>query len=96
MRDASLVIGTCAGYDNLLLSVGEAIEALVPPTPPPPAPACSGCQPIAATQKATYNGTGPVQNGQITSAYTLNFAGNCSVKASLGASLPLTAQTAAT
>ena len=48
----------------------------------------------AGTQKATYNGTGPLQNGQTTSVYTLNFAGNCSIKGSLGASLPLTAQTA--
>ena len=37
----------CAGNDNLLLSVGEAIEALLPLTPPPPPPACAGCEPIA-------------------------------------------------
>ena len=36
-----------AGNDNLLLAVGEAIEALLRPTPPPPPPTCTGCEPIA-------------------------------------------------
>lgn len=38
-----------AGDDNLLLSVGEAIEKLLQPTPEPPAPTCTGCSPVAGT-----------------------------------------------
>jgi hypothetical protein len=50
-RDLGSKPGMCwhvrAGDDNLLLAVGEAIEALLSPTPPPPPPACTGCTPIA-------------------------------------------------
>ena len=48
----------------------------------------------AGTQKATFNGTGQPANGQTTSVYTLNFAGNCSAKTTLASKLPLTAQSA--
>ena len=48
----------------------------------------------AGTQKATFNGTGQPANGQTTSVYTLNFAGNCSAKTTLASQLPLTAQSA--
>ncbi|CAL8466175.1 g5711 [Coccomyxa elongata] len=80
------------GDDNLLLAVGEAIETLLSPTPPPPPPTCTGCSPVAGTQKATFDGTGTPQNGQTTSVYTLNFQGNCTVKSNMASMLPLTAQ----
>ena len=48
----------------------------------------------AGTQKATFNGTGQPTNGETTSVYTLNFAGNCSAKTTLASQLPLTAQSA--
>lgn len=48
----------------------------------------------AGTQKATFNGTGQPANGQTTSVYTLNFAGNCTAKSNLASKLPLTAQSA--
>ncbi|EIE21247.1 amidase signature enzyme [Coccomyxa subellipsoidea C-169] len=99
LADNSMPVGiqiqSRPGSDNLLLAVGEAIEALLRPTPPPPPPTCTGCEPIAGTQKATYNGTGMPQNGQTTSVYTLDFQGNCTVKSSLANALPLMAQSAA-
>ena len=54
---------------------------------------CSGVM-CAGTQKATYNGTGQPTNGETTSVYTLNFAGNCTAKSNYASKLPLTAQSA--
>ncbi|KAK9834649.1 hypothetical protein WJX74_006634 [Apatococcus lobatus] len=75
-----LQIQARSGYDNLLLAVGEAMQDVLPQMPPPPAPLCTGCSPQALTQQVTYSGTGPLQNGQTTSAYTLSFEGACPIK----------------
>ena len=44
-----MVLSHVPGNDNLLLAVGEAMEAVLPPTPPPVL--CSGCEPQARTQQ---------------------------------------------
>ncbi|KAK9838245.1 hypothetical protein WJX84_005685 [Apatococcus fuscideae] len=84
LGDTNLPVGlqiqARAGYDNLLLAVGEAMQEVLPEMPPPPPPSCTGCNPQALTQKVTYSGSGPLQNGQTTSAYTLVFEGTCQIK----------------
>lgn len=58
-RDSGSNPGMCwhvrAGDDNLLLAVGEAIEALLSPTPPPPPPTCTGCTPVAGGPPDSYH-----------------------------------------
>lgn len=76
----------CAGDDNLLLAIGDAMESALPAMPPPPEPMCTGCTPRAVVQDVTYTGSGPLQAGQSTSAYSLEYDGSCQIKDMLSSS----------
>ncbi|CAL8463001.1 g2535 [Coccomyxa elongata] len=75
------------GADADVLSVGEAIEPLFAATPPPPdAQQCSGCTPSVKVVNVTWDGVGTPLETETTSAYTLEFTGDCAMKRASAAS----------
>ena len=74
----------CTGGDADVLSIGEALEPLFAATPPPAEDQeCSGCTPSVKVVNVTWDGVGTPLESDTTSAYTLELAGECSLKSAV-------------